>query len=121
MCAAVRWWTCHADFGDIPQFHILRCAERLSVLTILPRPPRGHMPMTAAEAERAARKCGQLGEALVDFYAGRAGGAPIYHLYQAWFDWVGALGPQAMQLVINDYSGFQPAHSDEHASILEAR
>jgi hypothetical protein len=102
-----------ADFDDIPQFHIARCAGRLTVLTVMPQPPHGHVAMTPAEAARAVRKCGRLGQALADFYAGKDDGGLVRRLYRAWFDWAAALGPAEMKLVVNDYSEFRQIPTEQ--------
>ncbi len=94
------------NFGEIPQFHILGCAEQVRILTVLPTPPPGHLPMSPAEETRVVRKCGLLGDALVAYYRSQGDGRIIRDLYSSWFDWIAVKAPQQNKLVLNDYSEF---------------
>lgn len=96
------------SFDDIPQFQILRAAENLKVLTMLPVHPPGNIRMSAKEISRLSEKCGALGEALAGFYRRQGDGELVRQLYAAWFDWAKQRGAGGMLLIVNDFADFLP-------------
>lgn len=100
-------------FDEIPQFHILRAARNISVLTVLPVNEPGRMPMSPKEARRIVRKCGRLGAALSDYYAHRGDGRLLRELYQSWFDWLARRGSIDTRLVINNYEEYRHFPQEE--------
>jgi hypothetical protein len=97
-----------ASFDDIPQFQILRAAENLQVLTMIPVHPPGNIRMSGKEIGRLNQKCGALGEALVGFYRRQGDGRRVRQLYAAWFDWARQRGAHEMRLIVNDFTDFVP-------------
>ena len=95
-----------AGFDDIPQFQILRAAENLKVLTILPLHPKGQIRMSLKEIDRLGRRCGALGESLINFYTHQGDSTLVRHLYAAWFDWVTLGGAREMRIIVNDFVSF---------------
>jgi hypothetical protein len=105
------------SFNDIPQFQILRAAENLKVITMLPVHPPDAVRMSAKEITRLIKKCGDLGEALLSFYQHHGDCVPIRQLYAAWFDWAAQRGAREMRLVVNDFADFVtlPVGEFDHA------
>lgn len=105
------------SFNDIPQFQILRAAENVKVVTMLPVHPPDAVQMSTKEINRLIKKCGDLGEELLAFYRHHGDCVPIRQLYAAWFDWATQRGAREMRLVVNDFADFVmlPVGEFDHA------
>ncbi|WP_137388682.1 methyltransferase domain-containing protein [Rhodoligotrophos defluvii] len=103
-------------FTHQPRFELIKVAEQLNVLTLVPGRPGLQQRISPEEITRLRAKSGApMTDALQSLYSGHGGGDPIREVYSAWFDFVAkAEAPHRQhRLVINNLENYAVAPLDQ--------